>query len=455
MEMPGTYTDLKKYGEKKKYLLEWQFTTQRSGGINPMSYLFWILCTSLYAYSTSALFADTSLEPASEAMSEFPTMEAVQMPIEESIPAMTKSMSAESKAPLKKNSEKVPEATVNPFTGKIKGRKVRMRLRPDLDSRIIKELSKNELVVVIGEKEDFWAVQAPAGTKAYIFRSFVLDNVVEGNRVNIRLEPSLDAPVIGHLNVGDKIENPTISPVSPKWFEITPPPQTRFYIAKEYIEYVGGPEVKAQMDRRGTTAEQLIDASVLLSKAEMRKPFEEIDFDRVVRGFNTVITDYTDFPDLVEQAKESLTTCQETYLQKRIAHLESHPSEEYVSSPSQKSEEGGKISLPTDKMKLWEPIEEALYLSWANINDNKTQRDYFEEQKLAAVEISGIVEPYNAPVKNKPGDFILREKDIPVGYVYSTHVNLQNLVGKNVRLVATPRPNNNFAFPAYYVLAIE
>ncbi len=421
-----------------------------------MSKLFTTLCASLCVYSTSALFADAPLEITSETMPEFPSAEVMQMPIEESI--SIKPIVAEPRVAPKKTPEKVPEVSVNPFTGKIKGRKVRMRLRPDLDSRIIKELSKNELVTVIGEKGEFWAVQAPAGTKAYIFRSFVLDNVIEGNRVNVRLEPSLDAPVIGHMNAGDKIENPTISPVSPKWFEITPPPQTRFYIAKEYIEYVGGPEVKAHMDRRASTAEQLIDASVLLSKAELRRPFEEVDFDRVVRGFNTVIIDYTDFPDLVEQAKESLATFQEAYLQKRIIHLESHPSEHYVTSStksSEKSEELTNVSNPTDKMKLWEPIEEALYLCWTNINDNKTQRDYYEEQKLAAVEISGIVEPYTTPVKNKPGDFILREKDIPVGYVYSTQVNLQNLVGKNVRLIATPRPNNNFAFPAYYVLAVE
>ena len=106
-------------------------------------------------------------------------------------------------------------------------------------------------------------------------------------------------------------------------------------------------------------------------------------------------------------------------------------------------------------MKLWDPIEESLYLSWTNINENKSQRDYYEEQKLAAIEISGIVEPYNTPVKNKPGDYILRDKDMPLGYIYSTQVNLQSLVGKHVKLVAAPRPNNNFAFPAYYVLSVE
>ncbi|MEK7339256.1 MAG: hypothetical protein AABZ92_00910, partial [Verrucomicrobiota bacterium] len=58
-------------------------------------------------------------------------------------------------------------------------------------------------------------------------------------------------------------------------------------------------------------------------------------------------------------------------------------------------------------------------------------------------------------VKNKPGDFILRDKDIPLAYVYSTVVNLQDLVGKRVSLIATPRPNNNFAFPSYFVLDVK
>lgn len=423
-----------------------------------MSKFFTNICASLCACSLSIAYADAPMENESDALPEFPIIEAIQMPIQEAAPVTIAPFISEPKASPKKVVEKIPEVSVNPFTGKIKGRKVRMRLRPDLDSRIMKELSKNELVTIIGEKGDFWAVQAPAGTKAYVFRSFILDNIVEGNRVNVRLEPSLDAPVIAHLNSGDKIENPTISPVNPKWFEIAPPANARFYIAKEYVEYAGGPEVKEQMDRRQAAAEQIIDATQLISKSELRKSFEEVDFDRIVKGYNTVINDFNEFPELVEHAKESLATFQEEYLQKRINHLEAQ-SNEQIAAESNSShvdlEKFTNISMITDKMKYWEPIEEALYLSWANINDNKAQRDYYEEQKLAAVEVSGIIEPYTSPVKSKPGDFILRDKEIPVGYVYSTQINLQSLVGKHVKLVAAPRPNNNFAFPAYYVLSVE
>jgi hypothetical protein len=412
-------------------------------------------CASLFAYS---VHADAPMD----ATFEFPpVMEPIQLPIEESPPAFVPSFIEEPKAaePIKKVVEKKPEVSVNPFTGKIKGRKVRMRLRPDLDSRIIKELSKNDLVTVVGEKEDFWAVEAPAGIKAYVFRSFVLDDVVEGSRVNVRLEPSLDAPILAHLNSGDRIENPSISPINPKWLEIATPASTKFYIAKEYVEYAGGPEVKEQLDRRRSTAEQLFDATSLLSKTELNKAYEEIDFDRIAKGYKTLISDFSEFSELAENAKDALATFQEEYLHKQIVHMEESQAKQFAKVGANQGvdlEKFENISMITDKMKSWTPIEEALYLSWANINDNKTQQDYYEEQTLAAVEITGIIEPYATPVKAKPGDFLLRNsKDVPVGYIYSTQVNLQSLVGKNVTLVAAPRPNNNFAFPAYYVLSAE
>ncbi len=342
------------------------------------------------------------------------------------------------------------------FTGKVKARKVRMRLQPDLDSRIIKELNKNELLSIVGEKDDFWAVEPISGLKAYVFRSFVLDNVIEGNRVNVRLEPHLDAPVIGHLNSGDRIENGVISAQNNKWLEIPTPASTHFYVAKEYIDYAGGPEVKVQLDKRRLAVEQLLDANSLLSQSELRKPFEEVDFDRISRGFNNIINDYADFPEHAEQAQESLASFQEAYLQKRINHLESKAiADATYSKEAELRERTETLTQVNDRMRMWEPIEEALFSSWANVNDQHAIDRFYEDQKLTASSITGIVEPYNSPVKSKPGDFIVRNGDLPVAYVYSTHINLQNLVGKKVTLSVSSRPNNNFAFPAFYVLDVE
>jgi hypothetical protein len=350
--------------------------------------------------------------------------------------------------------EAAPEPSIDlpfhTFTGKIKGKKVRMRAQADLESKIVKELNRNDLLLVVGEKGDFYAVQPPTSTKAYVFRSFILDGIVEGNRVNVRLEPSLDSPVIAHLNAGDHIKG-AISSLNNKWYEIDPPSNARFYVAKEYVESIGGPEVKIQLDRRKMAAEQILDAAALLTKSEMQKPFSEISLDRIKHNYDVVMSDYADLPELAEKAKEALTSVQEAYLQKKLSFLEKKT--EYPVN-----EETPRLEMalnPTDRMKLWEPVEESLYLGWSSSHDDRSIAEFYEEQKQNATVVTGILESYTAPVKRKPGDFMLRDKELPVAYLYSTHINLQDFIGKKVTIVAAPRSNNNFAFPAYYVLSVE
>lgn len=347
----------------------------------------------------------------------------------------------------------------NKFTGKVLGKNVRLRTQPDLDSYVVRELEKNELLVIAEEKGDFYAVEPFTDSKAYVFRSFILDNVVEGNRVNVRLFPDLEAPIIGHLSTGKRIDG-KICEKNNKWLEIDTPADTRFFVAKEFIEYAGGPELKAVADKRKASVTQLLESTALLTQAEMRKPFEEIGKDRIVKSYQTIINDYKDFPEMTEKAKEALLSFNEKYLERKIAYLEAKTTH---LSPSSISEEvlslndgdGSIIDSLTDRMRVWEPIEESLYLAWAAMHRAKTMDDFYVDQKLKSVTISGILEAYADPVKNKPGDFVVKERDVPIAYVYSTHVNLHNLVGKRVNLVATQRPNNSFAFPAFYVLDAE
>lgn len=379
-----------------------------------------------------------------------------ETPVQESIPFIAPPALVKS----------IPDAPFKPFTGKIKGKKVRLRAQPDLEGAVIKELSKNDLLSILGEQNEFWAVEPPSDTKAYVFRSYILDNVVEGNRVNVRLKPDLESPVIGHLNAGDHIEG-VISALNNKWYEISPPANARFYIAKDFVENIGGPEVKSQIDKRKQAVEQLMEAAMLLSKAELRKPFEEIDLDRLTRSFKTITTDYHDFPEQVELAKDSLIHLNETYLQKKIAYLEDRAlGDKEETFEVVATADSGQPFLeeevavtppdsPTERMKMWAPIEEGLYLTWQRVNDDRSIEDFYAEQKLTAVALTGILEPYTSPVKNKPGDFILRDQDHQVAYLYSTQYNLQPYVGKKVTITGTPRGNNHFAFPAYYVLSVE
>ncbi len=350
--------------------------------------------------------------------------------------------------------EKVKVKTaVQPFTGKVKKNKVRLRLQPNTDSLIVKELDKGSLLLVTGELDDFWAVTPTDDIKSYVFRSFVLDGHIEGNRVNVRLQPNTEAPIVAHLNSGDKVEG-TICASSNKWLEIPPPAGVQFYVAKNFIENLGGPEVKVAYEARVQKAKQELALAEEFAETEMKKNFPSIDFDKMSHNFLTVTQEYADFPALAERAQELLVKAQEQFLEKRISYIESKTYEEEILATEAAKQESE--VLVTDKMKIWAPVEEALYLSWVSVNESRDMQEYYDDQRLAATKITGIVEPYLAPVKCRPGDYFLKQQDgLPVAYIYSTKINLQDFVGKKISCIAAPRPNNNFAFPAYFVMEVE
>ncbi len=106
-------------------------------------------------------------------------------------------------------------------------------------------------------------------------------------------------------------------------------------------------------------------------------------------------------------------------------------------------------------MKYWQGIEETLYSSWSNYHEDKKPDDFYVEQKLNAVTIKGLVDTYDTTLKNRPGDHVLKENNVPVAYLYSTQVDLDKWLGKKVNVIVAPRPNNHFAFPAYYVFEVN
>lgn len=379
-------------------------------------------------------------------------------------------------------------SSFEPFTGKVIGSKVRIRTQPNLEAHVVRETAPGELFGVVGEDNDYYAVMAPKGTKGYVFRTFILDGVVEGERVNVRLYPDIEAPVIGKLNTGDHV-SASVSDINSKWLEVDLPESSHFYIAKEYVESKGPISLIATLEKRHKEATHHLSSAFLYAQSEIQKPFEQIDLDKVNEKFDNLIKEYEDIPDIAHRAYETNAVIQDIYVQKKIAFLESkadrgsrghHIEAEHLDrlaklgfeiQPQVEEKDVVEIaeaasdtigySTPladeeiTDKMLGWQPFEESLYHLWAAANGESTIQEFYAEQEENSITLSGILEPYNRPVKNRPGDFLLRSDHLPVAFLYSTKVNLEKLVGKSVTLIASPRPNHNFAFPAYFVLAIE
>lgn len=357
------------------------------------------------------------------------------------------------------------------FTGKLTANKVRIRAQPDLEGPIIRQMNKNELLLVVGEKNGFYAVEPLKDTKAYVFRSYILDDVVEANRVNVRLEPHIDAPIIGQLQSGDRVQG-TVCAMNHKWLEIAPPKGTCFYISKEYVESAGGPEFLAQMQERKAQVEDLISTAYMNAEAECKKEYEEMAPQHAIEQFQNIMRNFADFPDACQQAKEGLALLKETYLNKKIAYLEARAEispdmkEELMAKHKKETAElstakvdsslWSKRTQKKENLGFWDTVEESLYLSWTAFHSGKSLEEYYIEQKANASVLSGTVERYTYDVRNKPGDFILRgREDAPVAYLYSTQVDLDKYSGKSVTILAAPRPNNHFAFPAYFVFSVE
>jgi hypothetical protein len=216
-----------------------------------------------------------------------------------------------------------------------------------------------------------------------------------------------------------------------------------------------------------------------MSQTELQKPFPEINLNGAISTYNKIIQNFGDFPEQVARAKELLTSVQEKYLQTKIAYLETRAQlldqvyqksgAETVTPPSAPTQESSDViddfadnsnegtvtaKSTAPKISQWTISEQKLIDEWLKDNVNGTAAQFYDEQSAHAVTLKGIVENYNRNIKNKPGDYLLvnASTHLPTAYLYSTHVNLQDLVGHEVTIKVVPRPNNNFAFPAYFVL---
>lgn len=333
-----------------------------------------------------------------------------------SFPLTVNAIPAPAQTPTSEDTNFIEQSKFTPFTGKIIKNKVRMRLSPSLDSPVLRELNKDDLLVVVSEDEDFYAVQAPHDIKAYVYRTFVLDNVVEGNHVNIRLEPDLEAPVIVQLNSGDQVDG-VISPINSKWLEIATPKTTRFYVAKDFIEKIGDPSLIATITKKRDSVNRLLESTYQISEIELEKPYQQIQMDGIFNNLNQIISDKNNLNDQIDKARTMLTAIQDKYLQKKIAFLEEKPQQVYITKfQNENNDHVAEVNtimppreknLVTAKMSAWIPHEESIYQTWVSHNESQSIDEFYLNQKQQAITLAGLVESYDRSVKNKPGDYLL------------------------------------------------
>ena len=348
------------------------------------------------------------------------------------------------------------------FTGKVLKNRVRMRLQPSLDAYVFKEMGKDDLILVTGDAEGFYACMPPKGLKGYIFRTYVLDGVVEGTNVNVRLEPDTTAPVITQLHTGNAVRG-TISPKSNKWLEIELPESVRFYVAKEFVSNSGGPQLFEERLEKIQKAKAEIAKIEEELAVELHKSFDQMQVSALHSRLQKIAVENNDLPQERAQAELLMAKMQSEYLAKGLAYVpiskekpqkqQEEAASEIVAAALEPSPSPS-TSLPP--LSFQEQEERFVKEAIASGKFASKEALYVEESKSAR-QLRGILKPYHSSAKNLPGDFLLLDEKSrsPIAFIYSTECSLQPYINQVVIITCSPRPNNNFARPAYFALKVE
>ncbi len=378
-----------------------------------------------------------------------------------------------SNEPAKKTTTVSKQVSLEPFTGKVTRSRVRLRLAPHLDSQVYKELDRDEMLLITGEEDDFFSVIPPQEVKGYVFRTYVLDGIVEGNHVNVRLEPDTTAPILTQLNNGDRIEG-VIAPNNTKWLQIQLPEDARFYVAKEFVTKIGNKNLFASLQKRKEELNKSLSSIEAAMQQELQKPFSEIAIAPIANRLNNIISNNQDLPQQTEKAKDLLHHLQEIYLAKSVSNNASYqrvsvshtqketPTQQAISSDAKIASSGEEKAASKSQAAPFEQVD------WSNketdiiecaIEEQQatSTEDFYAHDREKAQSLRGIIKPYERVVKNRPGDFVLVDPKtgIAFAYLYSTQCPLKEYIGKEITVVASPRPNNYFAFPAYFVYHVQ
>ena len=337
-----------------------------------------------------------------------------------------------------------------PFTGIVKGSKVRMRLGAHLDAPIVNELEKGTLLLVRGKRDDYYQVAPASDTKAYVFRTFVLDGLIEGSHVNVRLKPDLDANVIAQLNTGDVIDG-KVCPFNNKWIEFPIPKEVSFYVATDFIDHKGDENYLSDHVRKESEGAQALLNAKLFAEKELTKPFMDVDFSSIQDQFDQITNLYSDYEHIIDEALGYYRMIQDEYVAKKVQFRNALFKKVLSESVGNDPDTAPNIGWIDPR---WLEQEGALVDEWLKSRPGMRDENFYLEETRLSMSVKGVVKAYDKPVYNKPGDYVLigPQTQIPLAYLYSTHVNLSEYLDETVEFKVSSRPNNHFAFPAYYVL---
>lgn len=347
--------------------------------------------------------------------------------------------------------------------GAVEGSHVNVRLLPDLESPIVAQLNTGDKVdgEICAESNKWLAIDPPEGVHFFVAKEYI-DKVGDANY--FALQERRTSEVSHLLNAAYLVAQAELR----KPFEEIDLVRVQDAFDKVQEEYSDFEDETAKaakvlamvqdvyLQKKIAYLEAKSQQSVSSWEARSQKLGAELEaYQERLAQLQTVLEEES--PALANISPEELAVAEELLAcedGKDLQMVQAEPPilvERVVEAPVEVVQS---VEM-SDRMRQWIAVEDSLLHMRAYHGGSGSLDDYYLEEEIDAETLTGIVERYDRPVKNRPGDFILWLDGLPVAYLYSTKIDLEEKVGQQVTVRVSERPNNQFAFPAYFVHSME
>lgn len=117
--------------------------------------------------------------------------------------------------------------------GVVVGDKVNMRVSPSLKSEVVGQLDKGQEVKILLTDGEWCAIVPPNNIYAWVSAQYIKDGLVTGRRVNVRSGPGISYGRLTYLREGDEIK---VLEEKEGWVKFLLPDSGRLWVNSRYID---------------------------------------------------------------------------------------------------------------------------------------------------------------------------------------------------------------------------
>jgi hypothetical protein len=128
---------------------------------------------------------------------------------------------------------------------RVTGDRVSLRARPDLNGDLLDRAMRGEEMVCLEKTNGWVAVQAPGSLDFWVASEYVVNGVIQAEKLNVRSGPSLNYSVVAVLSKGEVV---SLRGEFNEWLKIAPPQGSRVWISEDFVEYIEPPKPEPMIE---------------------------------------------------------------------------------------------------------------------------------------------------------------------------------------------------------------